>query len=355
MESLSSSGRRWRRGRSRGSTNRAKRLRRARARPRRTWAGRWTASATTTCSKPCNGYAPSPTGWRSRWLSWRSPGCCASRTSPPQSWARAAPSRSRTMPPRPGSNSTTPRCAPSTKRSCRSRPSLGGQETGHVHRGNAGEEAAKHPTRAQTARDAARDVAADLDDDLEGRARGGGEEDDGEEIRGGEAAEPRSEDRGAGRYQRQRRQPSEPEARPALRGRSGDTQSLRDVVDHEADDQEGAECEFAEGEGRPDRESLAEVVDADANRDEQGERGGADGRAVLPAREPSPEEGHREIAQRDSQENQTHPCQGCRQRGLALEGLAERLDPEERKEAGSQGHECGQPPSVCAAERRQPQ
>src|SRR6266545_2021924 len=286
MESLSSSGRRWRRGRSPGSTNRAKRLRRARGRPRRTWAGRWTASATTTCSKPCNGYAPSPRGWRSRWLSWRSPGGCASRTSPPHSWARAAPSRSRTTPRRPGSSSTTPRCARSTKRSCRSRPSLGGQETGHVHRGNAGEEAAKHPTRAQTARDAARDVAADLDDDLEGRARGGGEEDDGEEIRGGEA-----------------------------------------------DDQEGAECEFAEGEGRPDRESLAEVVDADANRDEQGERGGADGRAVLPAREPSPEEGHREIAQRDSQENQTHPCQGCRQRGLALEGLAERLDPEERKEA----------------------
>ena len=52
----------------------------------------------------------------------------------------------------------------------------------------------------------------------------------------------------------------------------GDPETLRDVVDHEADDQERAELQRPEGERRSDREALAEVVDADPDGDEQRQR-----------------------------------------------------------------------------------
>ena len=53
--------------------------------------------------------------------------------------------------------------------------------------------------------------------------------------------------------------------------RGGDADALGDVVDDEADDQEGRQRRGAGGERRADREALAEIVEADAEGDEEGE------------------------------------------------------------------------------------
>ena len=58
----------------------------------------------------------------------------------------------------------------------------GDEQAGHVHDRDAGEEAAEHVAGREAAGRAAGDVAADLDDDLERRARGGGEEEDAEQV-----------------------------------------------------------------------------------------------------------------------------------------------------------------------------
>ena len=86
-----------------------RRPRRARAPHHARWAGRWTASATTTCSKPCSGFSRSPTGSASRWRSSPSPGSSVSPTSPPRSSVRADRSRWRRTRPRQASSWTSRR------------------------------------------------------------------------------------------------------------------------------------------------------------------------------------------------------------------------------------------------------
>ena len=163
---------------------------------------------------------------------------------------------------------------------------LAGEQPGHVHDRDAGEEAAEHVRRRQPAGRLAGDVAPDLGHDLEGGAGGGGEEDDGEHVARHEAAEPGAEDRGRARDQRQDAEPREARRSAALGDRRGDPEPLGDVVDHEADDQERPQRELAERERRADREPLAEVVQADSDRDERREREPAE----HAARAPSPAE-----------------------------------------------------------------
>ena len=196
-------------------------------------------------------------------------------------------------------------------------------------------------------------VADDLGDDLERGACGGAEEEDREHVVREEAARPGAEDRRAARDHRQGSKPCERRRRSLLGRRRRDPETLGDVVDHEADDQERAERQLTEGEGGADREPLAEVVDADPDRDERRERDPAESAAA--AREPRREERHRQVAERDAEQDEAGAAERARNRRLELEGLEERLDAEEREQAGGQGHEPGQPALVDPPQRRQPE
>ena len=57
-----------------------------------------------------------------------------------------------------------------------------------------------------------------------------------------------------------------------LRDGRDDPQPFGDVLDDEADDQEGAERRRADAVGRADRQPFAEIVQPDAERDHRGER-----------------------------------------------------------------------------------
>ena len=135
-----------------------------------------------------------------------------------------------------------------------------------------------------------------------------------------------------------------------------DAEALGDVVDHEADDEEAAERELAEGERRADGEPLAEVVDADADGHERGERDAAE-HALAPSRPPSQplgDERQREVAAGDAEQHEPGAAQLPGQRGLQLERLGQRLEGEERQQAGRERHEGGQPAGIRAAQRGEP-
>src|SRR5215217_7395869 len=82
--------------------------------------------------------------------------------------------------------------------------------------------------------------------------------------REGVAAEPDPRDGGQAREGGQGNQGRQP--RPLVDQGGDDADALGDVVEREAEYQEGAERGGAGGERRADREPLAEVVDADAER-----------------------------------------------------------------------------------------
>ena len=81
--------------------------------------------------------------------------------------------------------------------------------------------------------------------------------------------------------------PSAREPRQATAGdfvqRRDDREALGRVVDREADDEEGAEREFADRVGGADREALAEVVEADPDRDHHRRAARPSGRRPLAA------------------------------------------------------------------------
>ena len=135
-----------------------------------------------------------------------------------------------------------------------------------------------------------------------------------------------------------------------------DAEPLGDVVDHEADDEEAAERELAEGERRADGEPLAEVVDADADGDERGESDAAE-HALAPACPPSQPLGYerqREVAARDAEQHEPGAAQLPGKDGLELERLGQRLEGEERQQPGRERHERGEPAGIRAAQRREP-
>ena len=88
--------------------------------------------------------------------------------------------------------------------------------------------------------------------------------------REGVAAEPDAGDRRQARERRERDEDRQPG--PLLDQGRDDADALGDVVQREAEHQEGAERRGAGGEGRADRQPLAEVVQADAERDRGRER-----------------------------------------------------------------------------------
>ena len=106
------------------------------------------------------------------------------------------------------------------------------------------------------------DQPADLPGDLEDRAGADAEEERRQRQRVGEAADPGADDRRRAGEQA-RAAARRCQRRPVAQHRRDDAEPLGDVLDDEADHQEGAERDLAEGVGRPDREPLAEVVQAD--------------------------------------------------------------------------------------------
>src|SRR5215208_4034498 len=193
---------------------------------------------------------------------------------------------------------------------------LGDQQAGDVHDDDPGEEAAEHVRRGEPAGRAAGDVAPDLDDDLERRTRSGCEEHDAEEVARDEAAEPGAEDRGRTGHQRERGQPLPPHRAP-LCERRGDPEPLGDVVDHEADDEEGPERELTERERRPDRQAFAEVVEADPDCDERRQREPADARAAARTlAEPPRDRREEQEAERDAEQHQPGAAECTRERRL---------------------------------------
>ena len=79
------------------------------------WAGRWTASVTTTSCGQCSGWPRSRQGSGSRWPSSHSRGCYGRRTSRRRSSEPRGPSKSRRTQAPPASSSTMRRCRRSTK------------------------------------------------------------------------------------------------------------------------------------------------------------------------------------------------------------------------------------------------
>src|SRR6266566_9585017 len=110
--------------------------------------------------------------------------------------------------------------------------------------------------RAETAGRAARDVAADLDDDLKCRAHGEREEEHAQEIASEEAADPPAQNRRPAGDEREYGEPRAAHGRSAC-NRCSDAESFGDVVDHEANDQEGSERELTQCDRGADREALA--------------------------------------------------------------------------------------------------
>lgn len=111
-----------------------------------------------------------------------------------------------------------------------------------------------HPPRAKPAGRAAGHEAAHLDDDLQRGTGRRGEEQDAEDVIRGVAPDPCPENRRGACDHGEREELEEADA-TRLGGRGGDREPLGDVVNHEADDQEGAELELAEGKRGPDRKS----------------------------------------------------------------------------------------------------
>ena len=124
-------------------------------------------------------------------------------------------------------------------------------------------------------------------------------------------------------------------------------------MDHEADDQEGAERQLAERERRADREPLAEVVQPDADGDEQ-RQGQAPGLGATAAQAPR-EKGHAQVAHRDAEQDEAGAAQTARERGLPVERLRQCLDAEEGQQPCRQRHERAQPRGARAPQRRQPE
>ena len=170
-----------------------------------------------------------------------------------------------------------------------------------------------------------------------------------------EAADPRAGDGRRAGDERERREARERRARP-FGDRSGDTEALRDVVDHEADDEEAPERKLAERERGADGEPLAEVVDADADRDERRQRDAAEHALAASRSSPQPlrDERQREVAPGDAEQHQARAAQLPGKNGLQLEGLGQRLEGEERQQAGGERHEGGQPAGIRAAQRGEP-
>ncbi len=218
---------------------------------------------------------------------------------------------------------------------------------------------ARKPPIAQPERNPAgsrrKHVAADLDDDLERGSRSGPEEEHRQDVVRDEAADPGAEDRRPAGDEGQQREPRPGQRHTLVGRRRGDPESLRDVVNHEADDQERAERELAEGERRPDREPLAEVVDADPDRHEQRERRTAHHPTAARGRETGRKEGHRQVAQGDAEQHEPGPAERARHRRLQRERLEKGLDAEEREQSGGQRHERRQPLLARAPQRRQPE
>src|SRR6187549_203750 len=91
-------------------------------------------------------------------------------------------------------------------------------------------------------------VTSDLDNHLEGRSGCPGEEENAEEVGGEVTADPGADDRRASGDQGKDGQAGDSDRGAALLGdRRGDAEPLRDVMDHEADDQKRAEGELPEG------------------------------------------------------------------------------------------------------------
>ena len=157
-----------------------------------------------------------------------------------------------------------------------------------------------------------------------------------------EAADPGSGDRRRAGDQREAASRAR-HALPLLGHRGGDAEPLGHVVDHEADDQEGAQRELPERERGADREALAEVVQADADGDER-----APGRRRRPRRRGRRERGGprrsaAEVGGRDAEQHEAGAAERAGQRRLQVERLGERLDGEEGEQAGGQRHERGEP------------
>ena len=111
---------------------------------------------------------------------------------------------------------------------------------------------------------------ADLDDHLQDGAGADRQGERGPLRRVGEAADPDADDRRAAGEER--RPTKAPERRPLLEDRRGDADAFGDVVQREAEHQEGAEPGRARREGGADRQPFAEIVQADAERDEGRQR-----------------------------------------------------------------------------------